>query len=85
MILLRFFFVFGYLTIEVWLADASLRERLNKIMASDYFTTTPEMKAPVDMAAAAASGNYAPFQVPVTGPVQVESQEPQYEQKVNAS
>ncbi|XP_030447868.1 uncharacterized protein LOC115670688 [Syzygium oleosum] len=63
---------------------ASLRERLNKIMASDYFTTTPEMKAPVDMAAAAASGNYAPFQVPVTVPVQVESQEPQYEQKEEA-
>ncbi|XP_030511268.1 uncharacterized protein LOC115757652 isoform X2 [Rhodamnia argentea] len=63
---------------------ASLRERLNKIIASDYFTTTPEMKAPVDMAAAAASGNYAPFQVPVTAPVQVESEEPQYEQKEEA-
>lgn len=54
-------------------------------MVSDYFTTTPEMKAPVDMAAAASTGNYAPFQVPVTAPVQVESEEPQYEQKVNAS
>ncbi|KAF8040064.1 hypothetical protein BT93_B2322 [Corymbia citriodora subsp. variegata] len=63
---------------------ASLRDRLDKIMASDYFTTTPEMKAPVDMAAAAASGNYAPFQVPVTVPVQVESEEPQYEQKEEA-
>ncbi|KAK1313031.1 hypothetical protein QJS10_CPA06g00636 [Acorus calamus] len=31
---------------------ADLRERLNKIMASDYFTTTPELKGPVDMAAA---------------------------------
>ncbi|XP_008796647.2 uncharacterized protein LOC103712049 [Phoenix dactylifera] len=31
---------------------AGLREKLNKIMASDYFTTTPEMKAPVDVAAA---------------------------------
>ncbi|KAK6922076.1 hypothetical protein RJ641_012583 [Dillenia turbinata] len=41
-----------------------LRERLNKIMASDYFTTTPEMKAPVEVAAAAAS-----FQVPVQGSV----------------
>ncbi|KAB5545303.1 hypothetical protein DKX38_013415 [Salix brachista] len=41
---------------------AELRERLNKIMASDYFTTTPEIKAPVEMAAAA--GNYVPFQVP---------------------
>jgi hypothetical protein len=42
--------------------DAELREKLNKIMASDYFTTTPEIKAPVEMAAAA--GNYVPFQVP---------------------
>ncbi|KAI5580786.1 hypothetical protein BDE02_08G176700 [Populus trichocarpa] len=41
---------------------AELREKLNKIMASDYFTTTPEIKAPVEMAAAA--GNYVPFQVP---------------------
>ena len=32
-------------------------------MASDYFTTTPEMKAPVDVAAAA--GNYTSYQVPV--------------------
>ncbi|XP_073005239.1 uncharacterized protein [Typha latifolia] len=29
-----------------------LREKLKKILASDYFTTTPEMKAPVDVAAA---------------------------------
>ncbi|XP_011034203.1 PREDICTED: uncharacterized protein LOC105132411 [Populus euphratica] len=60
---------------ELWLANsdqpidsnvnvsyAELREKLNKIMASDYFTTTPEIKAPVEMAAAA--GNYVPFQVP---------------------
>ncbi|XP_004297812.1 PREDICTED: uncharacterized protein LOC101315141 isoform X1 [Fragaria vesca subsp. vesca] len=40
----------------------SLRERLSKIMASDYFTITPEMKAPEAMAAAA-GGNFAPFQV----------------------
>lgn len=33
-------------------------------MSSEYFTTTPEMKATVEVAAAAA-GNYAPFQVPV--------------------
>uniref|UniRef100_A0A7N0UKI5 Glycine-rich protein n=1 Tax=Kalanchoe fedtschenkoi TaxID=63787 RepID=A0A7N0UKI5_KALFE len=45
---------------------AGLRERLNKIMASEYFTTTPEMKAPVDVAAAAA-GNYGSYQVPVQG------------------
>ncbi|CAA7036182.1 unnamed protein product [Microthlaspi erraticum] len=36
---------------------AGLREKLKKIMASDYFTTTPEMKAPIEVAAAA--GNYA--------------------------
>ncbi|XP_027362350.1 uncharacterized protein LOC113869970 isoform X3 [Abrus precatorius] len=55
--------------------DAALREKLNKIMSSDYFTTTPEMKAPVEVAAAAASGNYVPFHVPVHGsvvPVEVE-------------
>ncbi|XP_027362349.1 uncharacterized protein LOC113869970 isoform X2 [Abrus precatorius] len=54
---------------------AALREKLNKIMSSDYFTTTPEMKAPVEVAAAAASGNYVPFHVPVHGsvvPVEVE-------------
>ncbi|XP_022945618.1 uncharacterized protein LOC111449804 [Cucurbita moschata] len=43
---------------------ANLRERLHKIMASDYFTTTPEIKGPVEVAAVAA-GNYANFQVPV--------------------
>ncbi|CAL9155653.1 unnamed protein product [Musa hybrid cultivar] len=31
---------------------AGMREKLNKILASDYFTTTPEMKAPGDVAAA---------------------------------
>lgn len=31
--------------------DAGLREKLNKILALDYFTMTPEMKAPVDVAA----------------------------------
>ncbi|CAM9001217.1 unnamed protein product [Rhodiola kirilowii] len=45
---------------------AGLRERLNKIMASEYFTTTPEMKAPVDVAAEAA-GNYGSYQVLVQG------------------
>ncbi|WRX15264.1 hypothetical protein QQP08_007751, partial [Theobroma cacao] len=55
---------------------AGLRERLNKIMALDYFTTTPEMKAPVEVAAVAA-GTYTTFQVPVHGvpisvPVQAE-------------
>ncbi|XP_050372346.1 uncharacterized protein LOC126790228 isoform X2 [Argentina anserina] len=69
---------------------ASLRERLSKIMASDYFTITPEMKAPEEMAAAA-GGNFAPFQdeeIPIleghesgdnqTGPVE-EVQKDEYE------
>jgi len=30
--------------------DSALRERLNKIMASDYFSTSLEMKAPVEVA-----------------------------------
>uniref|UniRef100_A0A7N0RA51 Uncharacterized protein n=1 Tax=Kalanchoe fedtschenkoi TaxID=63787 RepID=A0A7N0RA51_KALFE len=34
-------------------------------MASEYFTTTPEMKASVDVAAAA--GNFGSYQVPVQG------------------
>ncbi|XP_011086413.1 uncharacterized protein LOC105168156 [Sesamum indicum] len=42
---------------------AGLREKLDKIMASDYFTTTPEIKAPVEVAAAV--GNYTSFQVPM--------------------
>ena len=29
--------------------DLALRERLNKIMASDYFTTSPEMKASAEV------------------------------------
>ncbi|TKY69740.1 DIL domain myosin family protein [Spatholobus suberectus] len=54
---------------------AGLREKLNKIMSSEYFTTTPEMKAPVEVAAAAAGGSYVSFHVPVHGsvvPVEVE-------------
>ncbi|XP_027097595.1 uncharacterized protein LOC113751183 [Coffea eugenioides] len=61
---------------------SGLREKLNKIMASDYFTTTPEMKAPVEVAAAA--GSYGSFQVPAHGsvmPVQVEGSVVQYQQK----
>ncbi|XP_038713915.1 uncharacterized protein LOC120007630 [Tripterygium wilfordii] len=64
---------------------SGLREKLKKIMASDYFTTTPEMKA-VEVAAAA--GNYASFHVPVHGslvpnsvPVQVEVSIAQSQQK----
>ncbi|XP_077211107.1 uncharacterized protein LOC143846536 [Tasmannia lanceolata] len=44
-----------------------LRERLNKILASDYFTMTPEMKAPDDVAAAAEK--YAPSHVSVESTV----------------
>ncbi|XP_057777086.1 uncharacterized protein LOC130995711 [Salvia miltiorrhiza] len=57
---------------------AGLRQKLNKIMASDYFTTTPEIKAPVEVAAV--MGNYTSFQdllhgsiiphVGFTGPVE---------------
>ncbi|CAI9263068.1 unnamed protein product [Lactuca saligna] len=54
---------------------ADLREKLAKIMGSDYFKITPEMKAPADVAAEAA-GNYS-FQVPV----QVEASVTRYEQK----
>lgn len=45
------------------LIDAELRQRLNKIMASEYFTTTPEMTAPVDVA-----GKYGSYQLPVQSP-----------------
>ena len=31
--------------------DLALKERLNKIMASNYFTTSPEMKALVEVVA----------------------------------
>ncbi|CAL0315146.1 unnamed protein product [Lupinus luteus] len=48
---------------------AGLRERLSKIMSSEYFTITPEMKATVEFAAAAASGNYYPVEVEVEGSV----------------
>lgn len=37
---------------------ASLREKLKKIMASDYLAITPEMKATVEVEVAAAAGNY---------------------------
>lgn len=44
---------------------AGLRERLNKIMASDYFTATPQMTGPGEVVAAAAVGNFGSFQVPM--------------------
>ncbi|KAK6160037.1 hypothetical protein DH2020_003418 [Rehmannia glutinosa] len=46
---------------------AGLRQKLNKIMASEYYTTAPEIKAPFEVAAAV--GNYTSFQVPVHGSV----------------
>lgn len=64
---------------------AGLREKLNKIMASDYFTATPQMKGPGEVAAAAAVGNFGSFQVPmhetmvpVEVPVQIEGSVEQY-------
>lgn len=36
-----------------------MREKLKKIMGSNYFTITPEMVAPVE----ASGGNYGSFQV----------------------
>lgn len=64
---------------------AGLREKLNKIMASDYFTATPQMKGPGEVAAAAAVGNFGSFQVPVQEsmvpvevPVQIEGSAEQY-------
>ncbi|PPR98217.1 hypothetical protein GOBAR_AA22450 [Gossypium barbadense] len=56
-------------------------------MALDYFTTTPEMKAPVEVVAAAAAGTYTTFQVPVQSvpisvPLQVEDSVGQYQQKM---
>ena len=38
---------FDFLCVVV---DSALGERLNKIMALDYFTTSPKMKAPVEVA-----------------------------------
>ncbi|EYU28690.1 hypothetical protein ABFS82_12G108300 [Erythranthe guttata] len=46
---------------------AWLREKLNRIMASDYYTTIPEIRAPVEVAAT--GGNYTSFQLPVHEPV----------------
>ena len=59
-------------------------------MASDYFTTTPEIKAPVEVAAAA--GNYT-FQVPsvhgsvvpqVSMPITVEASVTEFHQEVKS-
>ncbi|XP_026381410.1 uncharacterized protein LOC113276035 [Papaver somniferum] len=37
---------------------SELRKRVSKILGSDYLTTTPEMKDPVEVVAAATAGNY---------------------------
>lgn len=73
---------------ESLLLDSGLRDKLNKIMASNYFTNTPEIKAHVEMAVAA--GGYGSFQVtahesmvPVDMPVHMESSMVQYPQKVS--
>ncbi|KAL9275137.1 hypothetical protein AKJ16_DCAP27142 [Drosera capensis] len=65
---------------------ARLRQKLDKIMSSDYYTTTPEIKAAVEMAAAAAAGNFGAFQVgghgsvmPVSAPVQVDESAGHYQ------
>lgn len=58
---------------------AGLREKLNKIMDSNYFTAIPEIIDPVEVAAAA--GNYASFQVPVhRAPISMPVQEGSVEQ-----
>lgn len=57
----------------------ALKDRLNKIMKSHYFTQRPEIKAPGEVAAAA--GNYGSFQIEsVSAPVQVEGSVAQYQQ-----
>ncbi|KAL5550663.1 hypothetical protein UlMin_000839 [Ulmus minor] len=51
---------------KLWLQNSNY---LNKIMASDCFTTMSEMKCAVVVAAAAIVGNYASFQVHVHGSI----------------
>ncbi|KAL3841024.1 hypothetical protein ACJIZ3_025615 [Penstemon smallii] len=67
---------------------AGLKEKLNKIMASDYFITTPEIKAPVEVAAAA--GNFTfqmhePVIPPVSATFPVESPASEYPQEEEES
>lgn len=71
---------------------AGLREKLKKIMASDYFTAMPQMKGPGEVAAAAAVADFGSFQVPmhesiipVEVPVQVEGSAVQYQESENAT
>lgn len=65
----------------------ALREKLNKIMALDYFTARPQMKGPVEVAAAAAVGNFGSFEasthepvMPVEVPIQVEGSAGQHQE-----
>ena len=53
-------FTFVFFSILGVFLDTGLREKLNKIMASDYFTTTPQIIAPIQVAAAV--GNFTSFQ-----------------------
>ncbi|XP_074274520.1 uncharacterized protein LOC141598686 [Silene latifolia] len=71
---------------------AMLREKLNKIMSSGYYTATPEMKGPVEVAAAAAVANFGSFQVPIHEsmvnaqvPIQVEGSHEQYQVEVEGT
>ncbi|MQM05978.1 hypothetical protein Taro_038795 [Colocasia esculenta] len=50
---------------------AWLRERLSRILSSDYFTRTPEMKAPGDVAAA--MGKFAASKVQLSGSAEAPS------------
>lgn len=71
----RFLFSTSFVGFDLHLlddSDAGLREKANKILASDYCTTTPEMKPPGDVAAAV--GNYgASCQVQISEPTTVPS------------
>ncbi|MCL7040458.1 hypothetical protein MKW94_023707 [Papaver nudicaule] len=54
---------------------SGVRESVNKILSSDYLTTAPEVKAPVEVVAAAATENSAVpvehFSEPLDAPVEV--------------
>lgn len=65
-------------TCSLLFTDAALREKLAKIIGSDFFRITPAMKVTADVAAEAA-GNYG-FQVPV----QVENSVTQHDQQVKS-
>ncbi|KAL8161537.1 hypothetical protein V2J09_013026 [Rumex salicifolius] len=54
---------------ETSVTYAALREKLSKILSSDYYTTTPEMRGSVEMAAAAGVASFGSFPVPIHGSV----------------